>query len=86
MLNQNYYGRMREVPPTDNGGPVLVNCAKCNGQFTLEKEHKEVYIFSAFFARTKEGALTPATPKPLGLHRLCPGCWVALESWLNIKK
>lgn len=83
MLNQDSYGRMDNLPEPQKGGPVYVECGKCNGKFTLEKKHKELHMCSMFMGRTKKGTLTPATPKDIEFHRLCNTCYTKLLLWLS---
>jgi hypothetical protein len=83
MHGQEFYGRMRRLPPAQRGGPVSIPCNKCKGLFNLEKKHTEVYLLENYFGRTKEGTLTPATPKEQGFYQLCPGCKLKLDEWLK---
>jgi len=84
-MDKQMYGRMRVNPPIKSEGPVLVPCSKCKGQFTLEKEHKELFIVSTFFTRKKDGTLTPVREKPESFHRLCPTCIEKLKAWFDSK-
>jgi len=83
MLNQDSYGSMDIPQKPGKGGPVYVECKKCKGKFTLEKRHKELHSCTAFMGRTKEGVLTPATPKDIEYFRLCDSCHSKLQIWLG---
>jgi len=82
-LTGDFYGKMREVPPKVKADPVTVPCSKCKGMFILEKAHKEVFVVSMFWARQKDGTLTPALPVSDGYHRLCLTCNLKLKEWFN---
>jgi len=76
---------MDSLLPVGRGGPVLVPCNKCGGQFTLEKQHKEIYIGTMFYGRKKDGTLTPANPKDVKVYRLCFSCAEKLKDWFETK-
>lgn len=77
---------MRPNPPIKGECPMLVPCSKCQGKFSLEKEHKEIFIVSFYFARMKDGTLTPSLEKPDSFYRLCPSCIVKLKNWFEPTK
>lgn len=85
MHSQDFYGKMRILPPVQRGTPVSVPCSKCNSTFILEKKHTEVYLIKNFFGRKKDGTLTPGKPEGEGYYRLCPGCTLNLKRWFGVK-
>jgi hypothetical protein len=82
-MDQRMYGEMRLNPPINNKSPQLVPCSKCKGMFNIEKQHVELFEVRMFWARLKEGTLTPAREVPLNYYRLCPGCEVKLKEWIK---
>ena len=83
MLNQDSYGSMDNIGEPTEGGPVYAECKKCHGKFTLEKRHRELHTCSTYMGRTKEGTLTPATPKDIEYFRICESCYTKLKIWLG---
>ena len=85
MINQEFYGKMRTLPPVKKGEPLAIPCSKCTGMFILEKKHVEVYLINYFFGRKKDGTLTPGTATANDYYRLCPGCVEKLKDWFGQK-
>lgn len=85
MERQKMYGRMRPNPPIERKGPVVVPCQKCKGKFTLEKEHREIFVVKSRFARKKDGTLTPATEIEDSYFRICASCLIKLKKWFESK-
>lgn len=83
MLNQDSYGRMDNSQEPKAGGPVYIECRKCHGKFTIEKRHRELHSCSTYMGRTKDGTLTPATPKDVEYFRICESCYNDLKIWLG---
>lgn len=80
--NADFYGTMRSLPVRVSNEPVTVTCGKCKNNFILEKNHHELFVVKMFWAKTRDGALTPATPKPESYHRLCPSCIEKFRTWI----
>lgn len=80
--NTEFYGSMRPLPVRVTDEPVTVSCGKCSGNFILEKNHHELFVVKMFWARTREGILTPATPKADSYFRLCPSCIERFKTWI----
>jgi hypothetical protein len=85
MSDGDFYGAMRPLPVKVTTTPVTVPCSKCGGNFILEKNHHELFLVKMFWAKTREGVLTPATPKPDSYHRLCPSCTDKFKVWIAEK-
>jgi len=85
MLNQRGYGRIDNIPIGKNDGSTYGECKRCKVQFILEKPHKTIKTFTQFWARKKEGTLTPSKETEVAINRLCLSCHVEFLKWLEKK-